>query len=188
MAYISTTIAPTYGATNPNNGSYFFHITENRWYDPDGVVMPYGVNFLNHIVYADNDGSPLYVEELPKVEYKDVIKANEYRGKNACTAWVNFDGTTTPPTIRDSYNVSSVVRTATGQFSVYLSTPMDNVNYNVIGTTSYEGSGNLSTVLEPRLITARSLSMIPILTYGITGPNPLNPGLVNIQIFGGKNV
>ena len=24
-------------------------------------------------------------------------------GKNACTAWVNFDGTTTPPAIRDSF-------------------------------------------------------------------------------------
>ncbi len=41
-----------------------------------------------------------------------IEKSNDASIKNQCTAWVNFDGTTTPPTIRDSYNVSSVVRTS----------------------------------------------------------------------------
>lgn len=33
-------------------------------------------NYMNHIVHADADGGVLYTEELPKIEYKNVIKAN----------------------------------------------------------------------------------------------------------------
>ena len=186
MAYISTTIAPTYGATNPNNGSYFFHITENRWYDPDGVVMPYGVNFLNHIVYADNDGSPLYVEELPKVEYKDVIKANEYKGKNACTAWVNFDGTTTPPTIRDSYNVSSVVRTQTGFYDVYFTTAMDNVNYS-ISTPSVIADGASYHTDIAEYVSVRTTSKITVICYYSNNSSNRNESVVQVNVLGGKN-
>lgn len=60
-----------------------------------------------------------------------IEKANDSSIKNQCTAWVNFDGTTTPPTIRDSYNVSSVVRTYTGAYDVYFTAPMDNANYSI---------------------------------------------------------
>lgn len=34
-------------------------------------------NYMNHIVHADADGGVLYVEELPKIEYKNVIKADK---------------------------------------------------------------------------------------------------------------
>lgn len=122
-------IAPNYGKTNPANGGDFYDILENKWYTSAGAVIAESRNYLNHIVYADNDGSPLYVEELPKVEYKDIIKANEYKGKNACTAWVLADCTTTPPTILDSYGFSSVIRQATGYHRFYFSTKMDTINY-----------------------------------------------------------
>ena len=139
-------------------------------------------NYLNHIVYADNDGSPLYVEELPKVEYKDVIKANEYKGKNACTAWVIFDGTTIPPTIRDSYNVSSVVRVGPGGYEVYFATPMDNVNY--------------STALSTRRIATWADGGVDVFdaylnkvkVVNIENTNGTDTPRVNVQIFGGKNV
>ena len=38
--------------------------------------IPESRNYMNHIVHADADGGVLYVEELPKIEYKNVIKAN----------------------------------------------------------------------------------------------------------------
>jgi hypothetical protein len=64
-----------------------------------------------------------------------------------CRAWVNFDGTTSPGTIRASGNVSSVVRNGTGDFTVNLTTAMPDANYSVVvasenGTTS--GYANLS--------------------------------------------
>jgi len=112
----------------------------------------------------------------------DLEVTGDVRGKNQCTAWVNFDGTTTPPTIRDSYNVSSVVRTATGQYDVYFEEDMDNINYSV----SMLVSGFLFSV-ERSDVYARSVSktskLIPYTTSGIA----TNSNIINVQIFGGKN-
>jgi len=54
----------------------------------------------------------------------------------ACRAWVQFDGTTTPPTIRASGNVSSVTRNSTGEFTVNLTTAISDVNYSVNANVS----------------------------------------------------
>lgn len=142
-------------------------------------------NYMNHIVHADADGGVLYVEELPKIEYKNAIKAEEYLGKNACTAWVNFDGTTTPPTIIDSYNVSAVIRTATGYFDIYFKKPMDNTNYgvscsgdgfNVSNDVHYNvGSNNKRFITHTKLYCATSSG---------TGLNLYN---YLLEIKGGRN-
>jgi hypothetical protein len=56
-----------------------------------------------------------------------------------CRAWVNFDGTTTTPTIRASGNVSSVVRNANADYTVNFSTAMPDANYSsqVAGNYQY---------------------------------------------------
>ncbi len=51
-------------------------------------------------------------------------------------AWVNFNGTTSPPTIRSSYNVSSVTKNATGDYTVNFTTAMTDVNYSITGITT----------------------------------------------------
>lgn len=48
-----------------------------------------------------------------------------------CRAWVNFDGSTTPPSIRGSGNVSSVVRNSTGVFTINFETPMPSAGFSV---------------------------------------------------------
>ena len=53
-----------------------------------------------------------------------------------CRAWVNFNGTTFPATIRGSGNVSSVTVNATGDYIINFSTPMPDVNYGVAATSS----------------------------------------------------
>jgi hypothetical protein len=50
----------------------------------------------------------------------------------ACRAWVNFDGTTTPPTIRASGNVSSVTKNGTGSYTLNFTTAMPDANYSAI--------------------------------------------------------
>ena len=47
-------------------------------------------------------------------------------------AWVNFNGTTSPPTIRASGNVSSVTRNSTGNYTVNFTTAMPDANYCVV--------------------------------------------------------
>lgn len=181
-AYGRMSIAPNYGKVNTANGGDFYNILTNKWFTSAGVEITNSRNYLNHIVHADNDGGVLYVEELPKVEYKDIVKANEYRGKNACTAWVNFDGITTPPTIRDSYNVSSVVRTSTGNFDVYFSSTMDNSNYCISGIV--DGTANSTIVnMEVCLYATNKVSI----GIGSNTLGAVNSIYTNVQIFGGKN-
>ena len=51
--------------------------------------------------------------------------------KGSARAWVNFNGVT-PATIRASYNVSSVTRNATGDYTVNFTTAMPDANYAAV--------------------------------------------------------
>ena len=58
-------------------------------------------------------------------------------------AWVNFDGNTSPYSIRSAFNVSSITRTGTGSYEIYFTTNMVDTNYCVISDQAYS-SGNLA--------------------------------------------
>lgn len=171
-------IQPSYGKINPLIGD-FYNVITNKWYSNTNVEITESRNYLNHIVHADQNGQVTYVEELPKIEYKDVIKANEYQGKNACTAWANVDMTTTPPTIRYSYNISIVIRTATGIYDIYFEEPMDNINYTISHPTLYgTSSGTVGAI--------KYLNKVTLSVYsGGTLSSAFND--ISITIFGGRN-
>jgi hypothetical protein len=66
----------------------------------------------------------------------------------ACRAWVNFDGSQTPPSIRASGNVSSVTRTTTGVFVVNLTIAVADVNYSLLATCTAQAGVTLSTTVS----------------------------------------
>jgi len=68
--------------------------------------------------------------ELIADTWKNIDGTENYK----CKCWVNFDGTTTPPTVRASGNVSSVARNATGDYTVNFIIPMEDANYIVTMT------------------------------------------------------
>ena len=53
-----------------------------------------------------------------------------------CRAWVNFNGTTSPGTIRASGNVSSVARNGTGLYTVNFTTAMPDADFVVAGAAT----------------------------------------------------
>jgi hypothetical protein len=57
-----------------------------------------------------------------------------------CRAWVNFDGTTTPPTIRASGNVSSITDNGTGDYTINFTTAMPDANYGILGFAGLTGA------------------------------------------------
>jgi hypothetical protein len=69
--------------------------------------------------------------------------------KQIAKAWVNFNGTTSPGTIRSSYNVSSVTKNGTGDYTVNFATAMADANYSPIlsvgdaSTTTTNYSANI---------------------------------------------
>jgi len=62
-----------------------------------------------------------------------------------CRAWVNFNGVTTAA-IRASFNISSVTRNGTGDYTVNFTTALPDANYSVvlghyIDSSAYPGCG-----------------------------------------------
>jgi len=81
-------------------------------------------------------------------------------------AWVNFDGTLSSPiTPRGSYNISSVIKNSTGDYSVNFTTSMPNVNYSICGTAGAGATYN-AVVLSPYAFAAQSTSGIRFRTFG----------------------
>lgn len=49
-------------------------------------------------------------------------------------AWVVFDGTTSPPTIRSAFNVGSVTKSAAGCYVVNFTSALPNASYGAVGS------------------------------------------------------
>jgi hypothetical protein len=65
-------------------------------------------------------------------------------------AWVNFNGTTSPGTIRAAFNVSSVTKNATGDYTVNFTNALADANYSVLGTCEYTlGGGSQDVTVNP---------------------------------------
>ena len=102
--------------------------------------------------------------------------------KQICKAWVNFDGTTSPGTIRSSYNVSSVTKNGTGDYTVNFTTPMTDANYSAILTTGDTTSANNSN----RAAVDRShlVSSVSVITFICTTGGASDMPTLSIAIFG----
>jgi hypothetical protein len=88
----------------------------------------------NTIPVADDtgkiaDGWLNFVANDPKV--KTALNASGDAPIYACRAWVNFDGTTNPPTIRASGNVSSIIKNGVGDYTINFAIPMPDEYYTV---------------------------------------------------------
>jgi hypothetical protein len=66
--------------------------------------------------------------------------------KQIAKAWVNFNGTTSPGTIRSSYNVSSITKNAVGEYTVNFATAMADANYSVLKTDGLRGVGEVGNI------------------------------------------
>jgi hypothetical protein len=98
----------------------------------------------------------------------------------ACRAWVNFNGTTTPPTIRASGNVSSITDLGSAYYEVNFATPMPDSNYSVAGLCSILSGNDTGFVT----ILGVSTSSVKIHLYhddGATGTG--DASVVCVSIF-----
>lgn len=85
-------------------------------------------------------------------------------------AWVNFDGTTNPPSVRGSGNVSSVVRNSTGDYTVTFATPLAAANYSVSGSLKTQDNNQIAgnhATLNPYNYTAGSFRFTALVGDGV---------------------
>jgi hypothetical protein len=100
--------------------------------------------------------------------------------KGSARAWVNFNGVTTA-TIRASYNVSSVTRNASGDYTVNFTNALADANYAFMascGNTTGVGT-NPSVTTRTQLSTTTSARVI---LNGATGTGP-DLDTISVSIF-----
>ena len=89
--------------------------------------------------------------------------ASTYVVNGSAKAWVNFTGTGSV-TINDSLNISSLSDIGTGNYRVYYTTSMSNVNYSITiagASTSAGAAGsgkNIGTYTEYNLVNSAGVS------------------------------
>lgn len=90
------------------------------------------------------------VEDLTAAQVRTLLGVESLTGRNIL-AWVNFNGTGTP-SIRDSYNVSSITDLGTGNYTINFTSSVSNANYGVFGFCSDGGLGvamNIDNTVPP---------------------------------------
>jgi len=104
-------------------------------------------------------------------------------------AWVNFNGVTTI-TIRASFNVSSVTRNATGDYTIAFTTAMADANYSIVGSinplyAANNSSFNINSTGTAAGVTesAPTTSSFRVITTS-PGPTALDCKYVNIAVLG----
>jgi hypothetical protein len=104
--------------------------------------------------------------------------------KQLCKAWVNFNGTlSTPITPRSAYNVSSITKNGTGDYTVNFATPMSDANYSVTSTCDgVVNSGTLGAVCL-KFGVAPTTSAVFITSKNANGTNT-DASFINVQVFG----
>jgi hypothetical protein len=104
------------------------------------------------LTLPDEAGTVLTNSSNIESQVKTAVNASGSAPIYACRAWVNFDGSTTPPTIRQSGNISSVGRNSTGNFTVNFNTSMPDTDYVFAGTS--DSTNNVDDLRIQQLTTA----------------------------------
>jgi hypothetical protein len=89
-----------------------------------------------------------------------IIKLQSNSVTTNALAWVNFDGTaSTPITPRANYNISSITKNATGDYTLNFTVSLSDANYVVIGATLVDSA---STSASSWFAGLRATSGVPI--------------------------
>jgi hypothetical protein len=104
-------------------------------------------------------------------------------------AWVQFVGSSA--TINGSFNVSSITRNSTGDYTVNFTTAMPNANYAVAGgasiNTGVVGFGSVSpfsSASSPYYIAPTTTSFRMFVTYNGGGAGAIDPAYASIIVVG----
>ncbi len=106
-------------------------------------------------------------------------------------AWVNFDGTSsgTNKTLSDSFNISSVTESSTGQYTVNLNTAMANANYCVTGSLK-EHDSTANTFVhffvgrKQTLANSVTTTFVRVHAVGNNGNSTYDVVMFSVAIFG----
>lgn len=113
--------------------------------------------------------------------------------KQVCSAWVLFNGTGTP-SIRDSFNVSSITRVGVGNYTVNFTVGMSNTAYSVTGgfDSDLDAVNVFSGAASPRSLyiqeSLKSTASFRVLcgSNSSSGSSTIDFRGINLQVSGGN--
>jgi hypothetical protein len=115
-----------------------------------------------------------------------VVNANQFSfqttSTGTATGTLSWTGV-----IRSGYNISSITKNGTGDYTVNFATPMSDANYSVVITASSEGNGYFvggSVNSYSSFTTAPSTSSVRVFTSLSGSNNLISAVYTNVQIFG----
>ena len=109
-----------------------------------------------------------------------IIKLQSNGVTTNALAWVNFNGSN--GVIRSSYNVTSVTRNSTGDYTVTFTTALTDANYSCVGSAGkLADNGNRTALTSFYLPSTTSVKVAVIISINATS---LDADLVCVAIFG----
>jgi hypothetical protein len=113
------------------------------------------------------------------------IPATSINGANVAKAWVNFDGTLATPSVTNrNYNVSSVTKHGTGEYTINFASALTNSDYSVSGNAKLQGTvGNSQESNYIQLNTLSSNGVRIYVTNGVSN-NQRDSSIIAITVFG----
>jgi hypothetical protein len=102
--------------------------------------------------------------------------------QGSAKAWVRFNGTAS--TITNSYNVSSLTKNTTGDYTITFTNALANANYNtVLGCRNDFSGTNADMAINIKFGTSPTTTTVSI-TCARSGVGNIDSGIVNATIFG----
>lgn len=98
-------------------------------------------------------------------------------------AWANFDGTTNPGTIRSQYNVSSVTKNGTGDYTVNFTNALSDANYSAVTCSGNNAAGSQGAWTVPYSVAASLTSSFRMIAFSNSG-SVQDQNQVMLAIFG----
>ena len=96
-------------------------------------------------------------------------------------AWGNFNGSS--GSVNSSFNVSSVTRNATGDYTINMTTAMPNTDYSVVGSCQTNNSASVQ-IAVPWWSTASNTLISPTTTaFRLSSSQSSGAGADSIRIF-----
>ena len=140
-----------------------------------GITFNDATSFTSAVLAANSVGSTQITNGSVTA-----AKLGTNEQKQIAKAWVNFNGTTSPGTIRSSYNVSSVTRNSTGLFTINFQNALTDANYSAVSSSGSASSGSCTAITL-----ASTTSSSVQFQYQYAGGFVLdNASIITVQIFG----
>jgi hypothetical protein len=103
-----------------------------------------------------------------------ILKVQSNGKTTNALAWVNFDGTTSPGTIRSAYNVGSVTKNGTGDYTLNFTNSLTDSNYSAVGSSQRFTQLGYNT---------QSTTQLEVLTQNLAG-NQSDVSVITVAVFG----